>query len=614
MDGTSITTASKTTRLIALLLSIAALYLARDILVPTALAVLLTFLLSPLVVRFERWRIPHIPAVVITIVLTLIFTLSLGFLVGGQVVDLSRKLPDYKENLVTRVREIRKSSSGTFARLTGTFTEIKQELAASQPSTAPASVDGLGLLPQPPIDHPMKVEIVGSPSVDYLGITSMVAGSFVFPLSQLLVTLLLLIFLLLHQADVRDRLVWVAGMRQISLTTAAMEEVADRISKYLRTEAIVNTSFGLMIAIGLGIFGVPNAMLWGVVAGLLRFVPFVGPWIAASLTMLLTIAVFPGWSRPLGVVCMYAVMELFTNMVLEPWLYSASTGISSLGVVVASVFWAWVWGPVGLILAVPITVSLAVLGKHVPQFALIHYLFWSDASVPLVARLYQRLLVRDEYTVEQIVQEQLKESPFDAVCDRLLLPTLQHLKRDQLSGLINAEQVRDSLALFDSTCLADSHTKPSESKLTLLCVAAQNEIDAAAAKLLACAAEKKGIAAEAISSQSLASETAARVDESGVSWVAIVQVAPISRTHIRHLMKTLVNRAEATINFIEMSIDAGVSLAETCQIALMKGMDGKPVEVRREHEFAAMLSQLAELTYSEKTRQQACVQIATGSS
>lgn len=536
-------------RLIAAILLVAALFFTRDILMPAAMAVLLAFLLNPVVSRLRRWGLNRVAAVAITVSIAGILLAGMGYVVAHQLIDLTTKLPDYKENLRTKVREFRSSSGTTLSKLSGTYEELRQELSSTQPTTQTAMVESpVGPILRTPA-APMRVEVVDN-DLDFGQIATTFAAPLLVPLAAIGIVILLLIFLLIHSDDIRERVITFAGIRQVSLTTATMDEAGTRIGQFLRMQAFVNLCYGAMVAIGLLCFGVPNALLWGVIGFLLRFIPYLGPWLAAAMPTLLTFAVFPSWTRSIGVISMFAVVEFTTNMILEPVLYSNSSGISSLGVVCATIFWAWVWGPVGMILAVPITSCLVVMGKHVPQLALLHQLFGTDVSVPIVGKLYQRLLVGDDGEIEEIVSREVKSSSLAAVCDNLLLPVLAELKRDAIANVISATQVRVALRIL--TMLCDTEAPATQTRPRLLSIASQNEFDDCAATLIVCAARKEGVAAEMISSHALAREAAEKAVASGASTFLLVQVPPQSLIHHRRLVKLFQSKLTDHESLIEL--------------------------------------------------------------
>lgn len=564
-------------RAIAMLLIVASLYLARDILIPTALAILLTFLLLPLVNRFRKWGLNRVAAVIVTLTVAGVVVAGTGYIVVNQFLDLTAKLPDYRDNLRSKIRDLRSSGDGTIAKIGGTIAELKQELT-TQPSTQPAIATSPLAIPQKPI----QVEVVED-GPDFGTLASTMATPLFAPLASGAITVLLLIFLLLYSEDIRERLITFAGMRQISLTTSAMDEASTRISGFLRMQAIVNASYGVLLAIALTLLGVPNALLWGVIGFLLRFIPYIGPWIAAAMPTLLTFAVFPGWARPLAVIGALAAIEFVTNMILEPWLYGNSAGISSLGVVVAAVFWAWLWGPVGMILAVPVTACLVVMGKHVPQLALLHQLFGTDVYVPAVGRLYQRLLVGDDSSVESIIKEELEKSKFPAVCDSLLLPTLCELKRDAAAGVIQPFQVQRALRILEDVCDIEP-VVPSDRKTSAVLIAEQNEVDDCAARLMSTALASADLASKVVSSHALASEAVEAAVDSKAAMIVLVQMTPISQIHSRRLAKALAGRIAAQQKLVSFAAGA------------VRSKDQPAGEVSRESSTEALVQKLCEMS------------------
>jgi predicted PurR-regulated permease PerM len=553
MDGQRNEGSTRAVRIIAAILFVAALYFAADILRPVAVAILLAFLLHPLVVRLVRIGLHRGIAVGITTVIATAITIGVGYLVWTQFVDLSQKVREYEGNLIAKIRDVRQDGNA-FGKFRATIRDLQKEMASTQAATEPAAATAAAADGHPPV----KVELVNQ-GPDWVDSVAKYAPPILVPVTQGGIVLLLLIFLLLHSEDVRERIVWFAGMRQISLTTAALDEAGSRIGGYLRMLSVVNLSYGIMISLALWMLGVPSAFLFGAMAAILRFVPFIGPWIAAALPTLVAVAIFQGWRGPIEVIIAFVIIELVTNMLLEPILYGRSTGISSLGVVVAAVFWAWIWGPVGLILAVPLTVVLLVIGKHVPQLSVLNHLFGESTEVPKPVRLYQRLLVGDDLNADKIVEEELNEAKFFEACQTLFMPVLQELKRDLANGLIDMEQARRAMSILD-VAASPSHPPLKSTQPPMLFVAAQNEIDDLAATLLMRAAHAEGVPAEMVSSRVLASEVAAHAREEQATMLCLVQVAPISWTHCRHLSKTLsVKLPNATIyavNIESPEIDA----------------------------------------------------------
>jgi len=362
-------------------------------------------------------------------------------------------------------------------------------------------------------------------------------------------------------------------------------------------QLVVNLSFGVMVGVGLFLFGVPNALLWGVLGALLRFVPYVGPWLSAVLPILLTAAVFPGWSMFVGVIIMFICIEFFSNMVMEPWLYGSSSGISSLGVVVATVFWAWLWGPVGLILAMPMTVCLIVIGKHVPQLAIVNHLFGTESTVPTAGRLYHWMLVGDDLAASEMLAEERDGKEFAKLCDDLLIPVLAELKHDEARGTIALPQMRRALRTLELALFVDAKPvapiEPS-SCVSLVCIPAKNEVDECAARLLAAAAIGNGLNAEVVSSETLASEAADRIDLVGATHAAVVQVAPFSPVHVRRFLKLSAGRIQENVKLFDVSAGAPVGAVPDY---------GTTRPIRQENSFSSIIARVVEDNQvSEATR------------
>src|SRR4029079_17820537 len=240
--------------------------------------------------------------------------------------------------------------------------------------------------------------------------------------------------MLIQREDLRNRLIHLIGSPRLNVTTQALDDAAHRVSRYLLMQLIINGLFGLVLGIGLFFIGVPNSLLWGVLAGILRFVPFIGPWIAASIPVALSLAVFDGWTKPFLVLGLFVINELVSNNILEPWLYGASTGISSLGILVSAVFWTWLWGPVGLVMATPLTVCLMVVGRHVPQLAFVNKLLSTQEILPPQDRFYQRLLALDPEEAIEVAEDFLKDHSLEALYDSVLLPALSLAEQDRHHG------------------------------------------------------------------------------------------------------------------------------------------------------------------------------------
>jgi predicted PurR-regulated permease PerM len=361
-------------------LVVVVLWFGYDFLMPMALALLLSFLLWPLTERLERWRIPHVVAVTAVSLSAAALVLAGTIFVSLQIKDVLGKLPDYKENLVQKVRGLRGTGDG-LTRLNETIKDLQQEMATT---TAPSTAEA-GLAEVAPKDTPaatQPVPVVLQEDTNLLAVLQTYLERLTGPLGMAGMVFVVLMFILMDHDLIQDRIRWASRRYRIWAAVDALDEAAGRVGRYLRVQLIINVSYGAIVSVAMLAIGLPNAILWGVIAAVLRYIPYVGPWAAAVAPILLSVAVFPDWSRPLIVAGAFVAAETITNGIMEPWLYGTSTGVSSLGVVIATFFWGWVWGPVGLVLAMPITVCLVVIGRHIEPLAPLALLLSSDELSP----------------------------------------------------------------------------------------------------------------------------------------------------------------------------------------------------------------------------------------
>jgi predicted PurR-regulated permease PerM len=405
-------------RLTLLIFSIIAfLYFTGEVLKPLALAVLLSFALAPVVRFLERRGLPRSVAVILTGVVALGGLGGIGYVVGEQLTALANRLPGYQENIETKLRGVIKPEHQT---ATGRLQEMADRVTAKleKPPAAEAReaepIQKVEIVDQPSFQERLRTAL--GPYLEFLGV-----GSFV---------LVLVLFMLMGREDIGDRIVGLFGHRQVSLTTRTMEEIGRRITRYLATFSLVNSGYGLVIGLGLGLIGVPYSVLWGCLAAMLRFIPYVGPAVAFVLPLVFSFAQFPGWAQPLAVVGLFAVVETALNSFLEPVIYGKTTGVSALGLLVAAMFWTWLWGTLGLLLSTPLTVCLAVLGKYVPSLRFFATLLGEEAELEPDVRLYQRLVALDREGAMEVVEEALKRQPRVEVFDQVLVPALTRAERD----------------------------------------------------------------------------------------------------------------------------------------------------------------------------------------
>ncbi len=394
---------------------IAAMSLAAEVLKPLALAVLLSFALAPLAGFFERRRVPRVMAVLLTVALALGCLGGIGYVVVRQLSVLAYQLPSYQKEIQKKVNFLKPADDTVLSRAQKVAGDVVKSL--DTPVVAgPAAMD-VRVVEQPSFRKRLQ-EAVG-PSLEFLGV-----GGFV---------LILVLFMLMNREAVGDRIVQLFGQRQINLTTRTMGEIGQRISRYLAMITLVNAGYGLIVGLGLWAIGVPLAVLWGCLAAMMRFIPYVGAAVAFLLPLVFSVARFPGWSQPLEVVAIFAAVEVALSY-LEPVIYGKTTGVSALGLLIAAMFWTWLWGLLGTLLSTPMTLCLAVLGKYVPSLGFFATILGEEAELDQNIRLYQRLISVDQVGATAVVETALKERPRADVFDQMLVPALSRAGRDAVRG------------------------------------------------------------------------------------------------------------------------------------------------------------------------------------
>jgi predicted PurR-regulated permease PerM len=520
---------------------IAALYLAKGVLMPLAVAVVISFLLAPLVLRLQRWRFSRGVAVMTAMLLVCAVVAGAGWLVVGQVRDVTTNLAQYEENIRFKMSALR----GAVAKPVQETTEIVENLGTD---LAAAVVPGEAT---PPIQTVRIAEPTRAPLA--------VLGDALGPTFQILamagMTVLFAFVMLLRWDDLGDRFIRLVGHGQILVTTRALAEGKGKVASYLWRLLLLNGLHGFAVWIGLALIGVPNALLWGLLAAILRFIPYVGPWIAATFPVLTALAVSPEWTQPLMAIGLFAFLELVSNNILEPWIYGNGTGISPLAILVSAMFWAWLWGPVGLVLSTPLTVCLVVMGKYVPQLRFLHWLFGDEPALSPPARLYQRLVAGDQDQAWLVVRKEAEEKPLHEVYDSIVLPVLSMAEHDRQRGsLEEADEARieDTMRMLleeagDAGAASEDRrdagaAAASPDPLRALCIPARGSADALAATMLRQVLELDGVRAEVSSTAELSGETLDRVESAGVDVVCISAVLPSGFMHVRYLCKRIAGR------------------------------------------------------------------------
>src|SRR4030095_151578 len=410
-----------------------------------ALSALLTFLLSPLVTRIERW-IGRIAAVLVMVALIFAGFGAAGWMLTRQLVDLAMKLPEYKGNIITKMHAFELPKGGVFTKLSQTVDELKQELPGGTAQAAPTITQEPGK-PETAVASPphalsaVPVQRGETSDASPFELVKLIIAPLLGPLGTAALVLVLVIFMLLQREDLRSRLIRLIGQGRISATTRAMDDAGHRVSRYLLMQLLVNVTYGTVIAIGLYFIGVPNAVLWGAFGTVLRFIPYIGPWVATILPTLLSLAISPHWTMPILTLALFAGLELLLNNVMEPLLYGAHTGVSSIALIVAAVFWTCLWGPLGVVLATPLTVCLVVMGRHVPRLSFLSVVLSDEDALTPAEDCYHRLLTPGEHDELELVESYLKANSLTALYGSVFIPVLIAAGTDARAELLDQEQL-----------------------------------------------------------------------------------------------------------------------------------------------------------------------------
>jgi len=520
---------------------LAALYFGRDLFVPFALAVLISFVLDPLVTVLRRWRLPRAPAVALVMLCTIAVVGATSLFVASQAVQLSRDLPTYQTTIQNKLRTLRHAITGR-----GVLEDASRmlDVVGNELDATRRAIDAAGHAAR---QAPMRVQVEPTPpsSLQALGrLVAPVLG----PLAAAAVVLVFVLFILLERNELRDRLLRLAG-GDLHRTTDALNEAALRVSRYLTMQLLVNTCFALPMTIGLWLIGVPGALLWGVMAGALRFIPYAGLVIASIFPLTMAFAVDPGWQMLLWTAVLIGSLELAINYLVEPWLYGASTGLAPVAVLVSAAVWTALWGPIGLILATPLTVCLVVTGRHLPHLRFLDQLFGRDPVFDAPTRLYQRLLSGDVEEAIEMATQQAREQSLQAFYDDTAMPALRLAAADHSRGASAEHRHRVAAGMAaligdlrdeysPAGALADAVADAPGGGL-VLCIGARWEVDTMAADMLAHALVHEGVPARHLPSSVVAAEQIGRLDLDGTQAVCLSYFSPSPDVHARYVCRRL---------------------------------------------------------------------------
>lgn len=513
-------------------LIVVVLYWAQAIFVPFALAILLTFVLTPPVAALERW-LGRVPAVLI--VVTLVFTVlgMAGWVMARQMDRLAQDLPAYRNNIRTKVADVRGAGKGgTVEKLQETIEDIKTDLGTPAPPARTSS-------------RPVIVTSTGD--TGYAGFAWL--GPIVGPLGTAGFVLVMVIFMLLERRDLRDRLIGLVGHGRLAVTTRAFDEAGTRVSRQLLMQSLVNLVYGVAAGVGLYVVGVPYPVVWASLGGALRFIPYVGPVLGAGAPILVSLAALDGWTGPLQVIALFVVLELFTNLVLETALYAGAAGVSQVALLMSVAFWTWLWGPLGLLMATPLTVCLVVVGKHVPGLEFVGMLMADTPALAPEHAYYQRLLARDQGEAADLIEQYIRAAPPRSVYDALLLPALNYAERDRLEQRVSQDEeaivVEATRELVGDTAESIRRLEPKAAPsaphepLHILGYASGGAADELALAMLAHAIDDLPVRVEVTATRMLASDLVSLVQQRGVSVVCLADLPPSASSKTRYLVKRL---------------------------------------------------------------------------
>ena len=526
-----ITSAQKVMQvLMSVVLVVAALYFGREVLLPLAMAVLLTFLLSPVVTFLERRHLPRVPAVLLVMVVIAISAGSIAWVIGTQLTDLAIRLPTFKENLKEKVESVKFTG--------GAFAEVQETIKDVQESTS----DEVKEIPE--------FRVVPNEVVPFATL-AILTNTVLTPAANAAIILVLVIFMLINREDLRNRFVRLAGTR-LTVTTRTLDEVGTRISRYLLMNALVNGTFGVAVAIGLMLIGVEYALMWGFLAAALRFVPYVGPIMAAVMPIAMAFIQFNDWAHVAMAAGLFIMLELITNNIVEPLAYGHSTGVSTVALLISAVFWTWIWGPMGLVLSVPLTVVLAVLGEHVAPLEPLAILLGDKPALANYISYYQRLLASDIEEAGSILEEQAKISPLLQIYDEVVIPALVLAEKDHESGELSEasqqfvwQSTREFIDELDPTREAQSSAENLEIdsspglKANVLGCPAHDEADEMALAMLGQNLALHGGSFQAVTTAMLASELVTAVSKEQLDAICISSLGPVGVRQTRYLCKRL---------------------------------------------------------------------------
>lgn len=521
---------------------IAGLYFGRSVLIPITLAVLLSFLLAPLVEALHRIHLPNFLAALLAVALALGVILALGGLIGTQVAQLSGQVPRYASTIETKIETVQTFAVSRFDAIMRSIGRqflphvIQEPAHGGTPQQTPGNSERV----------PIPVE-VHQPASNAMQVAEQIVEPLVNPLAALAIVFIVSTFILAQRDDLRDRIIRLFGAADLHRTTVAMDDTTRRLSRYFLAQLAINVSFGVIIGVALYFIGVPSPLLWGIIAALLRFLPYIGSPLAAVLPLLLAAATSPGWSTVFWTAALFGGGEAIMGQVVEPLVYGHSTGLSPFAVVVAAIFWTWLWGPIGLILATPLTLCFMILGRHFEQLEFLDILLGDRPALQPDESFYQRMLAHDPDEAREQAEQFLREAPLARYYDEVAVPGLRRATIDAARGALDAIEIEHVLEsayeLIED--LADE-AKPDPSSATawqagqsnVLCIAGRGPMDEAAARMLCQLLGERGIAAHAVPHRAVSRSELPALRSRGSNMLCLCYLdLEGGISHIRYLLR-----------------------------------------------------------------------------
>jgi predicted PurR-regulated permease PerM len=549
---------------------IGGLYLAKGVLLPLIVGVLISFLLSPICDWLEHRRIGRVPAVLTSVILTFVVFGLLSWVAVSQLTDLAANMTKYQTNIEAKLAVVSNYTGSMWRRYKSATQKIGEKIAPEEVLGASATGSGIS-------DHPYSVRVITTPPspLEYFG---GMFGTVLEAVGAAGIVIVLVLFFLFEREDLRDRFIRLVGQGQVTGTTDALGDATKRVSRYLLMQFLVNVGFGLTVSCVLFLIGVPNAVLWGILTAVMKFIPYIGVWISAAAPIALSMAVTTSWMTPVMALSLYVVLEFFVGSFLEPWLFGKHTGVSPVAILVAAVFWSWLWGGVGLLLATPLTVCLLVIGKHVPQLSFLDTLLGDEPVFEPKIKIYQRLLAGDQEEAMDLLDDCRKEKSLAEIYDTVLIPAISLAERDRYRDEIDQfrlefilqnmksmveelgeaqDEVRarhdesESTAVVpqDGTDVVSDDSKKNidpKPEIRLLCISASSDADEIGAIMASQIAREHGLLSQVVPIKAGFAEIEELIGGEQPSVICISALAPSAVTRARHMTRLLRSRFART--------------------------------------------------------------------